>query len=69
MNKRITATVGRQNFWSETVRLRGEPSATAKPQPFGVARLRALFTDREAARREAFLDTVPAVMHEPQSRR
>lgn len=69
MNKRIMATVGRLSFWSGTVRRRGEPSATAKPQPFGVARLRVLFTDREAAGREAFLDTVPGVMHEPENRR
>ena len=69
MNKRISATVGWLNFWNAMTRLCGEPSPTAEPQPWRAARLRVLFSDREAARREAFLDTVPGVMHEPESRR
>lgn len=64
MRKWITATMDWRTRSSEAPPPQARPGAAVEPKAWRLVRLPAVFTDRDAARREAFLDTVPGVMFE-----
>lgn len=69
MRKWITANMdGRTPSSEAPPPPRARPGAAVEPKVWRLFRLPAAFTDRDAARREAFLDTVPGVMFEEQGK-
>ena len=63
-SRRINATPGRQSLWGRTPRILGEQAAAIEPRSLRIARLLAMFTRADPAKREGFVDTVPGVMFE-----
>ena len=61
-NRQTDATAGRLNLWGRTTRVRAEQAAAVEPRSLRIARLLAMFTRHDAAKGEAFVDTVPSVM-------
>ena len=66
MNRQINAMPGRQNLWGRTARIPGEQAAAVEPRSFRIGRLLGLLGDTRPERREAFVDTVPSVMFDPE---
>lgn len=68
MRRWIAASVDWRTLWSEAPLPRARAGAAVQSKVRRLARLAAVFTDRDAARREAFVDTVPGVMFEQRGR-